>query len=201
MAKRLINEMPLTVSDLKPNPLNPRTISEKKHEMLERSMREFGDLSGIVYNIQSKQLVGGHQRTFKINAQEEIVIYQRLNKKTEQGTVAYGHVNYEGEKYAVRIVDWDAKREKAANISANQQGGKWDMKRLSDDLLDLDALNFDMELVGFTPEEMENIFAPKSDETREVTFQVKEGAKELDPNSFDGEHTCPKCGFEFTESK
>jgi hypothetical protein len=160
LAKQIINKIPMKVSDLKHNPRNPRKITDERLTMLEKSMRQFGDLSGIVFNAKTGQLVGGHQRSKKINGAEEIVIEQRLKKKTSQGTIAFGHVDYEGERFAVRVVDWDQKTEKAANIAANKHGGMFDLEILSEDLLELDAANFDMELTGFTKEDMENLFAP-----------------------------------------
>lgn len=163
MPKQIISKIPKNVQALMPNPRNPRTITDERLAMLEKSMRQFGDLSGIVYNTKTGRLVGGHQRTKKIQGAEDVVITQRLEKKTEQGTIAYGFIEYEGEKFAVRIVEWDQKTEKAANIAANKHGGKWDLSILSEDLLDLDHLNFDLELTGFTKQDMENLFAPTSD--------------------------------------
>lgn len=51
-----------TISNLNPAPYNPRKITDKKLAMLQKSMAEFGDLSGIVCNTRTGHLVGGHQR-------------------------------------------------------------------------------------------------------------------------------------------
>ncbi len=53
---------PKTIGDLKAAPYNPRTISEVSKRGLEASMSGFEDLSGIVWNAQSGNLVAGHQR-------------------------------------------------------------------------------------------------------------------------------------------
>ena len=58
---------PKKVMDLAPAPYNPRFITDKKLEMLEHSINEFGDLSGIVFNIQTGNTVGGHQRIKKLD--------------------------------------------------------------------------------------------------------------------------------------
>ncbi len=52
----------MNIMDLKPAEYNPRTISDDQLERLKKSLEEFGDLSGIVFNRQTGNLVGGHQR-------------------------------------------------------------------------------------------------------------------------------------------
>lgn len=52
----------MNVADLMPSSYNPRTITDEKLMMLGKAMQEFGDLSGIVFNIRTGQLIGGHQR-------------------------------------------------------------------------------------------------------------------------------------------
>ena len=47
----------MKVKNLKPAPYNPRKISDKKLEMLGKSMTEFGDLSGIVRNVKTGNLI------------------------------------------------------------------------------------------------------------------------------------------------
>lgn len=196
MAKQIINKIPMKVSDLKHNERNPRKITDERLTMLEKSMRAFGDLSGIVFNTRTGQLVGGHQRSKKIGGAEEIIIDERLAKKNEHGTIAYGHVIYEDERFNVRIVDWDVKTEKASNLAANKHGGTWDMGILSEDLLSLDSDNFDMELTGFTQKDMEDIFAPAEKET--VTLETAK-QKDVNPDYSEHDHTCPKCGWEWDD--
>jgi hypothetical protein len=52
----------MQVKDLKPAGYNPRKISKEKLAALKKSLEEFGDLSGIVYNSRTRTLIGGHQR-------------------------------------------------------------------------------------------------------------------------------------------
>jgi len=40
----------MDVKSLKPAGYNPRKITDKKLEMLKKSLEEFGDLSGIIFN-------------------------------------------------------------------------------------------------------------------------------------------------------
>ncbi len=51
-----------SLGQLEGNPKNPRRITDKKLDMLKKAVSEFGDLSGIVFNRTTGQLVGGHQR-------------------------------------------------------------------------------------------------------------------------------------------
>lgn len=150
----------MKIQDLAPNPQNPRKITDDKLKMLRHSMDTFGDLSGIVFNQRTRRLVGGHQRTKAIPADTEVVIEERYLEPTRCGTVAEGWIMIDGERFTCRIVDWDENTEKAANISANNGAGEWDMKALSDWLVELDHQNYDLGLTGFTPQEIEDIIAP-----------------------------------------
>lgn len=150
----------MKLSDLSGNPRNPRKITDEKLKMLEKALNEFGDLSGIVFNRRSGQLVGGHQRLKVLPHDAEIVIDQTLSTPTTTGTVAEGHVLINGESFRYREVDWDDTKEKAANIAANKHGGEFDLPILSEWLLELDSMNIDMDLTGFDQTELENIMAP-----------------------------------------
>lgn len=48
---------------MKHKPNNPRRISPKEFERLRADLTTFGDLSGIVHNVTTGNLVGGNQRT------------------------------------------------------------------------------------------------------------------------------------------
>jgi len=161
--------------------------------MLEKSMRAFGDLGCIVFNRRTNQLVGGHQRSKHIPFTEEVVIEVRYKKPTEAGTVAEGYVIFEGERHKYREVDWDEKTELAANIAANKHGGKFDLKILTEDLLELDALNIDMDLTGFTKMDLESLFVDSEPD-------LKTGSTELSSEEFETfKNKCPRCNFEWDE--
>lgn len=53
--------LPKNVSQLRKAKYNPRTITKERLHKLGDSMAEFGDLSGVVFNIKTKTLVSGHQ--------------------------------------------------------------------------------------------------------------------------------------------
>jgi len=116
-------------------------------------MREFGDLSGIVFNRTTQRLVGGHQRMKHIPEDAEVVIEQRV-QKSPVGTVALGHVVLDGEQWRYREVKWPEEKEKAANLAANKFSGEWDLGLLAPMLDSLDEFDFP---IGFTADEIEQI--------------------------------------------
>ena len=67
----------------------------------------------------------------------------------------------------------------------------WDDELLKLELQGLEDLGFDLELTGFDPLEMANLF---DDGVRDVGDS---SSKEIDTDSYNMQHTCPKCGFEF----
>lgn len=146
-----------SLSQLSGNPKNPRRISDKKLELLKKALGEFGDLSGIIFNRTTGHLVGGHQRVMVLPKDAKVVITKNYETPTRTGTVAEGFVEIEGERFTYREVEWTEPKEKAANIAANKGAGEWDFSQLSEWMLELDALNFDMDLTLFDEEEIERL--------------------------------------------
>ena len=162
---------------------NPRQITGKQLNDLKQSLDRFGDLSGIVHNIPTNELVGGHMRDKAINIAEcEIEIVQQFNPPTDNGTVALGYVIYAGERSDEMV--------EQANIQANSLGGDWDFDVLADqfevdDLLDWGFTEFSLGLGNGgndTEEELSNVEFQEFDET------VAKTVKYL---------TCPPCEQEF----
>ena len=149
------------LKDLAPNPTNPRRITDEKLGFLKKSLERFGDISGFVYNVRSGRLVGAHQRQKVMPPESEIVIERQFAPPNEKGTVAYGYVMFQGERFSYRAVSWDDDTEHAANLAANKGAGEWDFKLLGDYLLHLDHQNFDMDLTMFSGSEIEDIMAPR----------------------------------------
>lgn len=140
----------MEIKDLKPYHKNPRILKEDKAKLLFDSLEDFGDLSGIVVNRLTGEVIGGNQRTnfFKMK-DAKIVLTEEFEKATKQGTVATGYVIFSGERYSVRIVEWDAKRAERANILANKVSGEFNYEILANE--------FDQEMLlesGFTAGEL-----------------------------------------------
>lgn len=129
------NQNEKKVSDLKANPRNPRTISKVDFKNLQEAMKAFGDLSGIVFNVRTGQLVGGHQRVQSFHAaggMQSVVITHRFEQPNSVGTIAIGNVMYGDEPFGYREVDWPEDREIAANITANRISGEFDLDMLAE---------------------------------------------------------------------
>lgn len=120
---------------MKSYPHNPRRISQKRAKRLEADLKRFGDLGGIVHDLNTDQLVGGHQRlrvlfgergdVFQVK-DADIEIVQRMDAPDKQGTIAHGFILWQGFRYAYRQVRWDEETFKEANIKTNLDGGTWD---------------------------------------------------------------------------
>lgn len=159
------------LDDLKANPKNPRTIDKHDYAALVVSIKKFGDLSGIVLNVRTGQLVGGHQRTeaFKrMGGSKKIIITQRYQnadgtpQPNAKGTVALGYVDFENEHYGYREVDWDANFEFAANIAANRIQGKFDLDLLAQVNYEISQLENGADLLaatGQTEDEINKLLA------------------------------------------
>jgi hypothetical protein len=149
------------INELTPNVKNPRIISKHDYAALKKSIQEFGDLSGIVFNVTTQRLVGGHQRTtsFKdLAGEKNIVITQRFDGANSFGTVAVGYLTYKSEFFAYREVAWDEAREMAANIAANRIQGQFDNDLLAEAVYDIKQADESLlALTGQTEKEIENL--------------------------------------------
>ena len=120
------------LGQLQADPENPRQMDEETYAKLQRSLEEFGDLGGIVYNRQTNTLVGGHQRQHVLPDDAKVVITLELEWPTPTGTVALGYVEVGEERFSYREVDWSSARQSAANVAANHIGGAMDYNKLRD---------------------------------------------------------------------
>ena len=141
---------------------NPRQITVQQFENLERWLEELGDLSGVVHDLNSNQIIGGNQRgrVFEIN-ECEIVLTDVNDEPDEQGTVAIGYILWKGYRYGYRQVRWTEHQCEMANIVANKAGGEWDFDILAnefelDDLLNWGFIEHDLDLDLWLPEPPED---------------------------------------------
>jgi hypothetical protein len=180
--KKAIKNNP-TVGSLNFSPYNPRKISDKQLEMLKKSMLEFGDLSGIVFNIQTQHLVGGHQRMKHLDVSWQII---KQPHSDSVGTVALGNIQTPFGLWSYREVDWPEKKEMAANIAANKHGGEFDIPVLKEIILNIDDGSMDLELTGFNRHEVELMMTATKQEKKEKNLEEKRIIH------------CPACGHEFS---
>jgi hypothetical protein len=144
------------ISDFRANPRNPRTITGPQLAALKKAMLEFGDLSGLVVNRRSGNMIGGHQRV-KILGELPVTVTKRFDPPTPRGTVAEGFVQYAGERYVYREVMWTDRQEQTAMVAANKHGGDFDADLVGDLLMELRDEGFDMELTGFNGSELSRL--------------------------------------------
>lgn len=142
------------LDELQGDPSNPRTISKHDGAALARSMQEFGDLSCIVFNVQTKQLVGGHQRIEilkkVLNGAKQVTITTRFDTPDHVGTTALGYVVYDNRQFAYREVDWDLGRQRAANIAANRIQGEFNLDMLAEVTFQISQLENSADLLALT---------------------------------------------------
>jgi DNA modification methylase len=172
----------MKVSDLTPASYNPRTITDEKLMMLGKAMQEFGDLSGIIFNIRTGRLIGGHQRIKHLDPDWKIT---KQEHQDNVGTVAVGEIETPFGIWTYREVDWPENKEKAANIAANQHSGEFDLNKLKELIVEIDDETFDVDLLGFNEAELEDIIGekkkrdaePRFDESKELMakWQVQSG--------------------------
>lgn len=107
---------------------NPRQISEKQFNQLQGWLEEYGDLSGIVHNIRTDEIVGGNQRSEAMHFMNgtKPIITHTFKKPTQQGTIATGYFEWKGERISYRQVKWTDKKAEKANMIANKAGGTFD---------------------------------------------------------------------------
>lgn len=113
---------------------NPRRITPKQLEQLKANIQELGDLSGIVHDLNTDEIITGNQRSRVIDINKcEVVITEKYDKPTPQGTVAWGYIIFEGQKLNYRQVCWSDQQRAKACITANALGGDWDYEVLKSD--------------------------------------------------------------------
>lgn len=127
-----------SLDQLNEAPYNPRTIDPKAAAGLAASLRKFGDLSGIVWNRRSGNLICGHQRWKQLRTEYG----KELTFDKERQVV----VAPDGSEWPVRVVDWHLTKEKAANVAANNTfiQGDFDDERLAVLLMEVEEADGDL---------------------------------------------------------
>ena len=158
---------------------NPRQIKDKQFRDLRAWLLELGDLSGIVHDLNSDEVIGGNQRMRAIDiAKCEIVLIEEPHDPDVQGTVAHGYVIWQGAKYNYRQVRWTEQQCEKANIVANKAGGSWNFETLANEFDVGELLEW-----GFTEMELGGV-----PEFREYDEGIADDVEML---------TCPHCGKGF----
>ena len=162
------------IGDLTPYDKNPRTHSEEQTKQIAASIAEFGFVSPILVDKEAG-IIAGHGRWA---AAKELGM----------------------EEVPVVVLDHLTPKQKKAYVIADNQialNAGWDESLRAQEVASLSLADFNLELLGFDDEMMDNLLDP---EDIDKPMQPVEGAEEYDEDEFDKfEHKCPRCGFEFDE--
>jgi ParB-like chromosome segregation protein Spo0J len=123
----------VAIDVLRPDPANPRRISEAELEALTRSLREFGFVDPVIARREDGTVVGGHQR---------LLAARKLGLKT----------------VPVVYVDLTLEQARLLNLALNKISGAWDEELLARMLSDLKCVEeIDLELSGFSEDELDKL--------------------------------------------
>jgi DNA modification methylase len=123
-----VEEVP--IDDLRPDPANPRRISEDELDALERSLRQFGFVQPVLARRDDRTVIGGHQR---------LVAARRLGLTS----------------VPVTWLDVTVEQARLLGLALNRISGSWDEQLLARLLGDLQATpELDLSLSGFGQDEI-----------------------------------------------
>ncbi len=146
----------IKIEKLKPAEYNPRKDlkpEDEEYQKIKKSITEFGYVAPVIVN-SNMTVIGGHQR---------LKILKEL-----------GYIDVE-----CVIVDLDPNKEKALNIALNKISGDWDNDKLEELLSELKQTDIDMDVTGFSFDEVENILKETLD-SKEDDFEVEETLNKIE---------------------
>lgn len=133
-------------SEIKNADYNPRRIGEAEAKLLKKSLKTHGLVDTLIFNKQTGNLVGGHQRLAQLDSLEN------------------------GTDYAltVSVIDVPLKKEKEINLMLNNPNaqGEYDFEMVKDLILDLD-----LDATGFTDYDLSIMGVEK--DVEEITKEEK----------------------------
>ena len=131
----------LSIDELRPDPANPRRISDAELEALTRSIREFGVVDPVIARREDRSVIGGHQR---------LLVARKLGMK---------HV-------PVVLLDLTVEQARVLNLALNKISGSWDEELLARLVAELKPIeSIDLTLSGFDEHELDRLL--KSLDVRE----------------------------------
>lgn len=137
MNKTAMKWQTLPIHELRPATYNPRKQlkpGDKEYEKIKNSIEEFGYVEPIIVNY-DLTVIGGHQR---------LTVLKNLGYTEVQCVVV--HIE-------------DEHKVKALNIALNKITGAWNEQLLADLIVDLQSVDFNVDLTGFEAPEVEQLFS------------------------------------------
>ena len=141
------------LSELNRAAYNPRVElkqGDAVYEQLKRSINEFGYVEPIVWNKTTGNIVGGHQRL------------------TVLEDMGYDEVD-------VVVIEVDELKEKTLNLALNKVKGEWDFGSLSDLLQEMQDVDYDFTVTGFTEREVASLIGEAAGE-----FEIENNEEEAE---------------------
>ncbi len=153
-----MNIQKIKIEKLKPAEYNPRKDlkpEDEEYQRIKKSIVEYGCVIPLVVN-KDMTIIGGHQR---------LKILKDL-----------GYTEIE-----CVVVDYDKSKEKGCNIILNNENvsGEWDNKKLEELMEELQKEDFDMEMTGFSFDEVDNILKDITG-SKEDDFDIQQALDEID---------------------
>lgn len=151
-----MNIQKINIEKLKAAEYNPRKDlkpEDEEYQKIKRSILEFGYVAPIIVNA-DMTVIGGHQR---------------LKVLKELGY----------EEVECNVVDLDKTKEKALNIALNRITGEWDNSKLEELLAELKETDIDMDMTGFTFDEVDNILKD-IEGSKEDDFDLDQALNEIE---------------------
>lgn len=158
----------MKMARLIPYARNSRTHSPEQVAQIMASIREFGWTNPVLID-EHGGVIAGHGR---------IMAARELGMDEVPSIVLTGLTDAQKRAYII-----------ADNKLALNAG--WDDAMLRLELEALRSLDFELELTGFSMEDIDMFIADPEAMSR--------GAKEINADDFELKHTCPRCGFEYNE--
>ena len=147
-ATTLLTVEQVAIDQLRPDPTNPRRISDEELDSLERSICQFGFVQPVLARKEDNTVIGGHQR---------FLAARRLGLAT----------------VPVTYLDISVEQARLLNLALNKISGSWDEQLLARLLADLQSsADVDLTLSGFAEDEIHDLL--RSLETRDKKERVED---------------------------
>ncbi len=152
-----VDVVDVPINQLRPDPSNPRRISEDELDALERSLRQFGFVQPVVALRADQTVIGGHQR---------LVAARRLGLTS----------------VPVIWLDISAEQARLLGLALNKISGSWDDTLLARLLSELQAVpDLDLSLSGFDEDEVKELLRSlevREKRERQEAFDLDEALEE-----------------------
>ena len=154
------------ISEVKPNPNNPRLIKDDKFRKLVKSIQEFPDMLNVRPIVVNKDMVvlGGNMR---LKAIKEA-----------------GHI-----EVAIEIVDWTEDQQKQFIVKDNASFGEWDWSDLANNWDSEELTDWGVDIIGFSNVEDlgEDFSLPNGDKSpfQQMTFTLADEQAEQIKNAIE----------------